>query len=471
MTDPRVVVVGGGLAGLSAAVRAAEHGLGVVVLEAGEEEAYLCNSRIAGGLFHIALDDMAATRQEISDRIVKTTDGHADNAQVQVMAERSAMTIRWLRSHGVKLIKGGSDGLRKHALAPPGIRRTGFSNAMWQGRSGDVMLRALEGSLVKLGGIIQRGTTAQALIMEGGNCVGVAASKSRKPFRYRADAVILADGGFQTDDELLRRFISPAPEQVLKRNARTGVGAGLRMAEEVGAGIIGGKGFYGHLQHRDAIEDDRFWPYPMLDVLATAGILVDKHGQRRFDEGLGGVALSNAVAASAGPAEFWAVFDDRIWQGPASEWLLPPNPALVHAGGTPVMAATLNELAARTGIAMDLADTVASYNRAIRSGGALVPPRTAMDAPPALIGHAPFYAVPVCAGITYTMCGIAIDGKARVLNTHGDPISGLLAAGATTAGLEGGPAGGYVGGLSKASVFGMLAGETVARTIHERVQR
>ncbi len=55
-----VVVVGGGLAGLTAANRAAEQGLRALVLEQGESEAYLCNSRITMGFFQIALHDIAS---------------------------------------------------------------------------------------------------------------------------------------------------------------------------------------------------------------------------------------------------------------------------------------------------------------------------------------------------------------------------------------------------------------------------
>ena len=49
-----VIVIGGGFAGLCAANRCAEHGLQVLVLEAGEEELYWCNSRITTGALHVA---------------------------------------------------------------------------------------------------------------------------------------------------------------------------------------------------------------------------------------------------------------------------------------------------------------------------------------------------------------------------------------------------------------------------------
>ena len=95
---------------------------------------------------------------------------------------------------------------------------------------------------------------------------------------------------------------------------------------------------------------------------------------------------------------------------------------------------------------------------ATKSGAPQTPVRTTTPHRAWLIDHGPFLAIPACAGITYTMGGIAIDGQARVLDTTGMPITGLYAAGATTGGLEGGPAIGYVGGLSKSAVFGFIAG-------------
>jgi glycine/D-amino acid oxidase-like deaminating enzyme len=53
-----LVAIGGGFAGICAAVRGAELGLRTAVLEAGAGEGYLCSSRWAGGIFHVSYHDV-----------------------------------------------------------------------------------------------------------------------------------------------------------------------------------------------------------------------------------------------------------------------------------------------------------------------------------------------------------------------------------------------------------------------------
>ena len=82
---------------------------------------------------------------------------------------------------------------------------------------------------------------------------------------------------------------------------------------------------------------------------------------------------------------------------------------------------------------------------------------------------APFYAARLCAGITYTMGGIAIDAHGRVQHRDGGIIPGLYAAGACTGGIEGGARTGYIGGLSKSATFGYLAAEHAADALKQGV--
>jgi len=109
-----------------------------------------------------------------------------------------------------------------------------------------------------------------------------------------------------------------------------------------------------------------------------------------------------------------------------------------------------------------LQTTVAAYNEAVRMErtDTLSPPRSTNRFKPWPIEAPPFYAIPVCAGITYTMGGIRIDADARVLRPDGSAIDGLYAAGSTIGGLNGGPNSGYVGGLINATI-GLRVGDVI----------
>ena len=144
---PDLLVVGAGLAGLASGVRAGELGLKATVLEASSEALHLFNSRFTGGLFHIAMDDMAAEPAKVAENLRRATGGAMDVRLARTLATNARRTLGWLERQGVRLIKAGPDGLRRHALAPPGVRQTGLN---WRGRSGDVMLRTLERRLTAL---------------------------------------------------------------------------------------------------------------------------------------------------------------------------------------------------------------------------------------------------------------------------------------------------------------------------------
>jgi predicted oxidoreductase len=69
------------------------------------------------------------------------------------------------------------------------------------------------------------------------------------------------------------------------------------------------------------------------------------------------------------------------------------------------------------------------------------------------------------------MGGVMIDAQARALRRDGGVLDGLYAVGTPVAGLEGGPRAGYVGGLSKAFILGLLAAEGAAELYVTRPER
>jgi fumarate reductase flavoprotein subunit len=281
--------------------------------------------------------------------------------------------------------------------------------------------------------------------------------------------VVIADGGFQANLDMLRQSgVSSAPEKLLARNGGTAVGDGLRMALGLGAAPSGGmNNFYGHLHSRDAMQSTKHWPRPVTDDLAAAGIVIDAEGRRFTDEGLGGIWISNAIARLPDPLGTTIIFDQAIWDGPPGRnHAQPPNPLVVEAGGTLHRADTLADLAEKIGLPPQrLDDVVGEYNKAVEGGAPqkLSPSRRSDPVKAWPIKTAPFYAMPICAAITNTMGGIAVDGDARVLDADDKPVPSLYAAGSTVGGLDGGPHAGYVGGLIKAT-FGLRAAETIAGT-------
>jgi len=462
-TAADVIVVGGGLAGSVAAVRAAELGLAVMLIEKGEGDRYPCNTRQSGGVFHIAMNEVKAPAERLRGVIETATGGLADAAQAATMAAGAGTLVDWLRAQGGLFIRGPA-AWQSHILAPPRPIAAGVD---WVGRGPDVLLRKLAERLAALGGKRLLGTSASELIVVGNQVAGVVARWGTETLRLPARAVVLADGGFQSNIEMVRKHIAPAPERLKQRGGATGMGAGIAMAAAVGADLVGMDRFYGHLLCRDAMTSDKVWPYPELDALATAGLVVDASGQRITDEGVGGVALANALARMPDPLAFTVVFDRKIWEGPGKSARIPANPTLEGAGATIHRASDVAALAASAGIdAGGLADTIAVYNAAVAAGStaALMPARSAAIAPMA-IGGGPFMAIPLAVGITYTMGGVRIDGRSRVLRSDGAAIAGLYAAGATTGGLEGGPRSTYLGGLVKAGTQALAAAADLAAAL------
>jgi succinate dehydrogenase/fumarate reductase flavoprotein subunit len=458
-----LVVIGGGLAGLTAAVRCAEMGLSVVVLEAGTADRYMCNSRLAMGFFNVAFRDIREGKVVLRQALDASTLGAAVPELAEALTENVGSALQWLRSCGVRTIVGNWRHGSAAMLAPPAAIGAGLN---WRGRGADQMLHRLEILLVNLGGRVVRGMRARELTTVGNACTGVIAESQGRMSQFRADAVLIADGGFQNNDRLLREFVTPHPDRLLMRNAGTAQGDGLLMARAIGAKIVETRAFYGHVQSADALNNPRLWPYPTLDNLIGAGLLLAADGKRFADEGLGGVFIANAIARQPNPLSTLAVFDRAIWAGRATDFPLPANPLLAKAGAKIYRGDTLEALAAAASLPQaEVMRTITEYNAAVLSKNMtnLAPPRSVHLLRPMPIAVPPFFAVPAVAGITYTMGGIAIDGDARVQHCDGGVIEGVFAAGSTTGGHEGGPCIGYTGGLSKALTFGWCAARAIAR--------
>lgn len=457
-----LVAIGGGFAGLCAALRGAELGLRTAVVEAGADDGYLCSSRWAGGIFHVAYHDVKLGADELIAAINRQTGGEADPALAAAIAEDAGRTVDWLSTQGANFVQASPINWHRYTLAPP---RAAIAGQDWRGRGPDRMIDRLRHRLEERQGRVFLGARATSFRLADGRVIGLEAQRGGETLILGAKAVVIADGGFPGNAELFRRHIGPRPDRVLMRHAGTAIGDGLRMAEAAGAALVNLDRFYGHLLSRDAMDNPDLWPYPQIDAVATAAIVVDADGRRLLDEGLGGISITNDLARLDDPLCGTVICDAPIWESAGKAAQIPPNPQLLAGGGTLHQADSLERLAETANLPADaMVATITAYNDAICENrlDALTPRRSTRSGQPRAIEAPPFFAIPICAGITNTMGGIAIDGYGRVKRPDGSTIAGLYAAGGATGGLEGGGALGYVGGLIKACVFGLRVAEHAA---------
>jgi fumarate reductase flavoprotein subunit len=453
------LVIGAGLAGTVAALRSAELGRSVLLVEKGGEAPGAGNTPMSGGVLHTCLEPMTDAPEVLIERIDRITGGFARPDLAEGYSAACRPALDWLVGTGLRLEPFGTTKGDLAIISP----RRGFADAHdWQASGSRHEVARLQQLLVGRGGAVARGTVGVRLLQSGGAVVGaVLADATGAEREVRAVRVVLADGGFQANASLVREHIGRHAGEAKLRGAGAADGDALRMGLDVGAALAGTRCVYGHLLHRDCLHDDRFWPAPLLDPLLKPGIVVDRRGARLFDEGRGGLAATNELIRGDDPRGAWIVVSEAGWARAGAESTLglptpAPNPALTDRNAIMLRANDATVLAALAGMdAAVLGETLAGYDRALASGtGHSLPiPRT--GEPPRL--ERPYLAIPIVPGMTFTMGGLAVDGHARVLDADDRPIPGLSAAGSCTGGLHGGPDAGYVGGLSAALVLGYLA--------------
>jgi fumarate reductase flavoprotein subunit len=438
------------MAGSAAAARAAELGCGVLLLDAEDDPSAGGNTAISGGGLHISRLTLDADPARLKRRILYAPVGQVREDLADLIATNASRAYTWLMRQGVEF-ENEPPGDIAAMFAP--VRDLADVHA-WRGRGPQLMLRCLQRALTGAGGTIRGGARARELIVTGGAVTGVVLATGE---RIEASHVVIADGGYQANPALRKRFIGPAADRLFLRATGNGQGDGLQMGEAVGAQLSNVEHFYGHCMHRDVLHNDRLWPWPALDeLLADGAILVNGQGRRITDEGKGGVAAANVVARLDDPLSTFVVLDDRTWQA-AGELVwghLATNRELVARGATVLRGRDAAEIGRLAQIdPVTLTATVADYNAALRAGTneTLPVPRTAKAAP--LDG--PLLALPMAPAITHPMGGLVVDASGRVLGPGGMAIAGLHAAGAAATA----PHGTYYGGLATALVQGFVAAE------------
>jgi succinate dehydrogenase/fumarate reductase flavoprotein subunit len=435
-----VIVVGGGLAGLVAALRVVELGARVTLLEKGDR---LGGSFIYSSGYVWAYKDLQTFRREAPG---------GDVTLQRLILARLAPGLEWLEDRGVRaLTRDTGNPLTFGARFDP--KRT---------------VTTLADRLVASGGRILLGTALGSLVKDSGARIGgVRVSSSGERRTERADAVILASGGFAANPDLVRRHIIRGTGRMRLRAHPWSTGDGFLAALEVGALASGGLDeFYGRNLPAPPAE---FAPEEFVEVSQLYGryaVAINRNGERYADEAAdwSETALTRATARQPG-LRAWYIVDAEALRGRVRDRTVEEMISTARrVGGTVLRGESLEELAeklAERGVPRaTVLRTLEGYNAATAGGrgGELSPPRNDPAAP---VRVPPIVAVEVAPAITHTIGGLAVDGGCRVLGrTGGRTLAGLYAAGVEVGGIS---VGGYTSGLASALVFGEVAAESALR--------
>jgi succinate dehydrogenase/fumarate reductase flavoprotein subunit len=432
-----LLVIGAGMAGLSAAAYAAERGAKVIVVE---------KSRTLGG--SAALSGGVLWTATSAERLGIYGTGRPDLGAV--VLRNYPVALEWLRRRGV-------------AMGPS------VSVLHGRGYQIDVLdyLRGCARLVEQHDGHVVLDSTVESLVVDDSGAVtGARVGTGDAAITVLARTTLLATGGYQNSPELRAQYIHPnARGQLLTRSNPVSDGAGLRLATAAGGYTTGrNPGFYGHL-----VSESPRWGDPRLYTLLTQYhsdycLLLNEPGLRFCDESHGDHTNTNHVLAqpNARALCFW---DAVIHETQATVSIVKDmetvdrmRVALEH-GGHGVVAATLEDVGAfaqHEGFNGDaVCATIRDYNeRSAHAWETLAPPRAENLGP---LSRPPFYALIVRPAITATHGGLAIDASARVLARTGTPVPGLLAAGADCGDVYGL---GYAGGLACAMAYGIESART-----------
>ena len=474
-----VVVVGGGAAGVTAALVAAEAGLDTLLLEAQESLGGV--GIMSGGLLGCDTYLQAEKGYEVPvNALYKAWNEYNHSFSyaplVRAIFSTSAETIRWMTDHGVELNVLEQSNQAAHAADP--LKWQCYH--MYRDYDGAAAFAALERRLEEAGCPVEYGARMTELVTDadGAVCGVLYTDADGEVVQVDARKVVLATGGFCGDEEMMAEVFGT---KHLRGYATARLGEGTRAAWAAGARRWNTASALMHaglpLARGGTIVN-----------LAVSGLLeVDQTGRRFTDETVTSSTCLWANANYSVGGNPYIVFDqatvdafaaNEVTLAPLNTDTIPPaeDTSGMQAdldagieGATVFKGETLEELAAVAGFdAATLADTVARYNELVAQGEDLD-----YGKDPAYLAYpvetGPFYALPCCVAVLSTTGGLFVDPAMRPLTAEMAAVANLYCVGSLASGAYYGSLPGYPdyegAALCYAFTSGYIAGNEVVREL------
>lgn len=454
--DCDVAVIGGGIAGLSAAITAMHEDAEVILIEKAPKLQRGGNSAIADAQIRYPHEPdeycpSGQTKEDFFNAFMKVSRGRANKDLIRVIVDNAVDVVDWLTDLGVQWEKGYPN--------VAGYRRQPVGGG-WQ--LVDTLYKHLE-----RGGVhVAYETAAEQLLTDrSGRVVGVRVLEPEGYTDIKArGGVVIACGGFEANMEMRVRYLGRFMDNIILRGSRYNTGDGLRMALAIGAQPAGQWGDF-----HSAVLDARSTPFECgvtAIYIFQLGLFIDENGERFLDEGEDFrdqtyVKFSKAIMNHKSGVAF-NVFDDKVRTEDPEVWK-----RAIRTSEEPYEANSIHELAEILQVPPERMErTIREYNAACQSGAfdplkldglctkGLAVNKTNWARP---LDTPPFLAYPVTGGITFTFGGLKTNPDAQVIHTSGRIIPGLYVAGEPIGELY---YYNYMGATSvlRGAVFGRIAG-------------
>lgn len=445
VTEADIIIVGGGAAGMTAAVTASDAGASVILLE---------KSGVLGGNTVCAANGINAfdSQVQLADEAYQAAPTSFEDIEalhmndlnrkmlVDAFINASGETIDYYSGLGVKFAVDIQEDQRNSSKNYYMLKPVDGSN------TAITMVNAIEKRLADTPVVLYKNTEAVSLIQdEAGKVVGVnAVTAEGTEIAFTGKAVLLATDGFGQNPDLIAE-VNPALKGAITDEIAPTTGQGLLMAQAIGADAVD----LGEIQTFPSVipGSGMFMSFGLW--MGGEAIYVNKSGERFVKEAF---EIAPDILAQEGGLVY-GIFDESNF-----------NPGM-HSGliekGFMVSGETPEGLAEKLGISAEgLAASIARWNEDAADGG--------VDSVYGRENLQPIdgtlYGYQVGVGAHYFMGGLLIDTQTRVLDTDGNPIDGLYAAGEVSGGFHGrqrvdGS------GLGDSFVFGRIAGKAIAEAV------
>ena len=436
--DTDVVIVGAGMAGISAAIEAKEAGADVIVLEKLDRigGSAITSGGIVYGTNTLMNRDIDNDPEDMVEYYIERGNSNIDVDIVRFWAEHSGESVDWLiEDMGVEFATLGASGTspaqRAHTTANGGA---GIILPMFE------QFEALDIEL-------HRDTPVTELIYDGERVTGVVAEHDGATVTIHADAVIVACGGFDASEEA-KELYAPDAAGVACMSSCGNTGDYIAWGEAVGASMIFKGGVMG--MHSTNPAYTLTGGINLLSFIPTLGVTDEGV---RFENEANDYPIFFTAMVETGRDMFYWIFDSNSGMTELCE-------ETVNTGYG-YKADTLEELAEAAGMpAETFMETVARYNEL---GAAGVDEDFGREGITPLAEEGPYYAIEVVKATVAGFGGFEINTDSQVLDTEGNPIPGLYAAGECASGqffYKEYPCSGSM--LCISATFGRIAGQNAA---------